>query len=104
MVFCYLFFDAGWVEHDRAELENRTEQFDIIIGDLADPVAGGPCYQLYTKSFYEHVLKPRLKDGGILVTQVRCLTQMSYTGFFARRMIKCFLSYVLVLHECFNAL
>jgi len=53
----------------RAELEKRTEQFDIIIGDLADPVAGGPCYQLYTKSFYEDVLKPRLKEGGILVTQ-----------------------------------
>ena len=59
------------VEHDRAELEKRTEQFDIIIGDLADPVAGGPCYQLYTKSFYDRILKPRLKDGGILVTQVR---------------------------------
>lgn len=53
----------------RAELEKRTEQFDIVIGDLADPVAGGPCYQLYTKSFYEHILKPRLKEGGILVTQ-----------------------------------
>lgn len=53
----------------RAELENKTEQFDIIIGDLADPVAGGPCYQLYTKSFYKCILKPRLKEGGILVTQ-----------------------------------
>lgn len=61
----------GVNEHYRAELEKRTEQFDIIIGDLADPVAGGPCYQLYTKSFYERILKPRLKDGGILVTQVR---------------------------------
>jgi thermospermine synthase len=57
-------------EHHRAELEKRTEQFDIIIGDLADPVAGGPCYQLYTKSFYERILKSRLKEGGILVTQV----------------------------------
>lgn len=31
------------------ELERSTEQFDIIIGDLADPVEGGPCYKLYTK-------------------------------------------------------
>ena len=23
--------------------------FDVIIGDLADPVFGGPCYQLYTQ-------------------------------------------------------
>lgn len=53
----------------RAELVKTTEKFDILIGDLADPVEGGPCYKLYTKSFYERVLKPRLKDGGILVTQ-----------------------------------
>lgn len=56
----------------RAELEHREEQFDIIIGDLADPLEGGPCYKLYTKSFYEFVVKPRLKQNGIFVTQV-CL-------------------------------
>jgi len=54
----------------RAELEKRKEKFDIIVGDLADPVEGGPCYQLYTKSFYEKILKPRLTDDGIFVTQV----------------------------------
>ncbi|KAG8370192.1 hypothetical protein BUALT_Bualt14G0091600 [Buddleja alternifolia] len=37
----------------RAELERREELYDVIIGDLADPIEGGPCYQLYTKSFYE---------------------------------------------------
>ena len=37
----------------RAELENRDERFHVIIGDLTDPMEGGPCYQLYTKSFYE---------------------------------------------------
>ncbi|KAF4382201.1 hypothetical protein G4B88_011530 [Cannabis sativa] len=46
----------------KAELEER-------IGDLADPVEGGPCYQLYTKSFYEKILKPKLKPNGIFVTQ-----------------------------------
>ena len=54
----------------RAELEKmREEKFDVIVGDLADPMEGGPCYQLYPRSFYEQVLKPRLHDGGIFVTQ-----------------------------------
>lgn len=54
----------------RAELEKREEKFDIIVGDLADPVEGGPCYQLYTKSFYQNILKPKLNGNGIFVTQV----------------------------------
>ncbi|GLT25621.1 hypothetical protein SLA2020_007410 [Shorea laevis] len=53
----------------KAELEKRTEKFDVIVGDLADPVEGGPCYQLYTKSFYERILKPKLNQNGIFVTQ-----------------------------------
>ncbi|KAF7817352.1 thermospermine synthase ACAULIS5 [Senna tora] len=53
----------------KAELQNRNEKFDIIVGDLADPVEGGPCYQLYTKSFYEKILKPKLSEKGIFVTQ-----------------------------------
>ncbi|XP_044463584.1 thermospermine synthase ACAULIS5-like [Mangifera indica] len=57
------------VNDAKAELEKRNEKFDIIVGDLADPVEGGPCYQLYTKSFYERILKPKLKDSGIFVTQ-----------------------------------
>ena len=42
----------------RAKLQYRDEQFDFIIGDLADPMEVGPCYQVYTKYFYELVLKP----------------------------------------------
>ncbi|KAI4373956.1 hypothetical protein MLD38_012013 [Melastoma candidum] len=53
----------------RAELESRKEWFDVIIGDLADPIEGGPCYKLYTKSFYENIIKPRLNPDGIFVTQ-----------------------------------
>ncbi|KAJ6795461.1 thermospermine synthase ACAULIS5 [Iris pallida] len=53
----------------KAELERRDEKYDIIVGDLADPMEGGPCYQLYTKSFYEQVLKPKLNRHGIFVTQ-----------------------------------
>lgn len=60
---------------DRAELAHRKEKFDVIIGDLADPVDGGPCYQLYTRSFYENVLKPRLEVGGIFVTQVHSCSE-----------------------------
>lgn len=55
----------------RAELEKSREKFDVIVGDLADPVEGGPCYQLYTKSFYQHIVKPKLNDRGVFVTQVR---------------------------------
>lgn len=34
--------------HDdaRAQLEQYPSKFDVIIGDLADPVEGGPCYQV----------------------------------------------------------
>ncbi|KAG2390196.1 Thermospermine synthase [Vigna angularis] len=53
----------------KAELVKRKERFDIIVGDLADPLEDGPCYQLYTKSFYENTLKPKLNDNGIFVTQ-----------------------------------
>ncbi|CAL0332197.1 unnamed protein product [Lupinus luteus] len=53
----------------KAELEKRKDKFDIIVGDLADPLEDGPCYQLYTKSFYEKILKPKLNDNGIFVTQ-----------------------------------
>nr|BDZ85138.1 thermospermine synthase-like protein [Selaginella moellendorffii] len=53
----------------RMQLEATSCKFDIIIGDLADPIEGGPCNQLYTKSFYQTVVKSKLRDGGIFVTQ-----------------------------------
>lgn len=30
----------------KAQLEQAEGLFDIIIGDLADPLEGGPCYQV----------------------------------------------------------
>lgn len=69
----------------RAELEKRNEKFDVIVGDLADPVEGGPCYQLYTKSFYERILKPKLNDNGIFVTQVTSLIFSFFFFFFCKR-------------------
>ena len=44
---------------------------DVIICDLSDPLDGGPCYQLYTTSFYD-MCKTKLAPGGILVTQSGC--------------------------------
>ena len=34
------------VDDARAQLEKWPGTFDVIIGDLADPVYGGPCYQV----------------------------------------------------------
>ncbi|KAG6597450.1 Thermospermine synthase ACAULIS5, partial [Cucurbita argyrosperma subsp. sororia] len=67
----------------RAELENRTEQYDVIVGDLADPIEGGPCYKLYTKSFYEYTVKPRLKQDGIFITQAGPAGIFSHTEVFS---------------------
>lgn len=67
----------------RAELQNTKDWFDIIIGDLADPIEGGPCYQLYTKSFYESIVKPRLSEDGCCVSN-QCLTDL-----FASMIYKC---------------
>ena len=53
-------------------LEDYPEgSFDVIVMDLSDPLDGGPCYQLYTTSFYE-TAKSKLKPNGILVTQSGC--------------------------------
>lgn len=67
----------------RAELESREEGSDVIIGDLADPIEGGPCYKLYTKSFYEFTVKPRLNPGGIFVTQAGPAGIFSHTEVFS---------------------
>lgn len=55
--------DAG------SQLANYPGKFDVIIGDLADPLDGGPCYQLYTNEFYRNVVLQKLNPGGIFVTQ-----------------------------------
>ena len=34
------------IDDARAQLEKAEGPFDVIIGDLADPVFGGPCYQV----------------------------------------------------------
>ncbi|KAL3655764.1 amp-CoA ligase [Castilleja foliolosa] len=64
-------------------LEERDEKFDIIVGDLADPVEGGPCYQLYTKSFYQNILKPKLTQNGIFITQAGPAGVFTHTEVFS---------------------
>jgi thermospermine synthase len=44
-------------------------RFDVIISDLADPLAGGPCYQLFTQEFFTRLLNNHLNPGGLFVTQ-----------------------------------
>jgi len=56
------------IEDAKKVLEEATEKFDVIIMDLDDPLEGGPCYQLYTKEFYE-MCKTKLNPGGVLITQ-----------------------------------
>lgn len=53
----------------RAQLEAWPHSFDVIIGDLADPLDGGPCYQLYTQEFYRNVVLKKLNPGGVFITQ-----------------------------------
>ncbi|DBA83855.1 hypothetical protein WJX77_008056 [Trebouxia sp. C0004] len=53
----------------KAQLQQCQGTFDVIVADLADPVYGGPCYQLYTQDFYRDVVKPKLSPDGIFVTQ-----------------------------------
>ena len=57
------------IDDARKQLVDAEGLFDVIIGDLADPVFGGPCYQLYTQEFYRDVVAKKLAPGGIFVTQ-----------------------------------
>lgn len=58
-----LVFDDG-----RRFMERTDEVFDVVIVDSVDPVEGTLSIGLYTKEFYE-VVKERLGDDGVLVTQ-----------------------------------
>ncbi|MGC9071243.1 MAG: fused MFS/spermidine synthase [Acidilobus sp.] len=49
-------------------LNTTSEKFDVIIGDLVDPEAGGPAWRLYTKETYQ-LVRSRLNPGGVFVTQ-----------------------------------
>ena len=47
-------FKCNLQRYTKAGLEECPDaSIDVIICDLSDPLDGGPCYQLYTTSFYE---------------------------------------------------
>ena len=52
----------------RKYLEGSDDKFDVIIIDLADPLAQGPARLLYTQEFYQ-VVKQKLEPGGIMSVQ-----------------------------------
>ena len=52
----------------RGYLEEETDEFDVIIIDLVDPLEGGPARLLYTKEFYRAVGR-RLGPNGIMSVQ-----------------------------------
>ncbi len=49
-------------------LDTTSEQWDIIISDLSDPIEEGPSFQLFTKEYFEK-LKKVLAPGGYVVIQ-----------------------------------
>ena len=55
-------------EDARAYLENCSQQFDVMVMDLVDPLEGGTAYLLYTEEYYR-IAKAKLTPGGVLVTQ-----------------------------------
>jgi spermidine synthase len=52
----------------RQALADSQEQFDAIIVDITDPLAGGPSYRLFTREFYD-LVAARLSPRGALAVQ-----------------------------------
>jgi len=52
----------------RKYLEESNDEFDVIIIDLADPLAQGPARLLYTQEFYK-IVEQRLRTNGIMSVQ-----------------------------------
>ncbi|MEW5784786.1 MAG: polyamine aminopropyltransferase [Bacillota bacterium] len=52
----------------RQYLEDHADRFDVIIGDLPEPVEAGPAQKLFTRQFYQ-LINRRLNEGGILALQ-----------------------------------
>jgi len=72
-------WDIAWVDEDpRFELvvddakkyieEYKGDKFDVVIMDIADPIAAGPGIALYYTDFYKD-LKTKLNPGFVFVTQ-----------------------------------
>eukprot|EP00189_Rhodosorus_marinus_P011875 CAMPEP_0184740456 /NCGR_PEP_ID=MMETSP0315-20130426/3476_1 /TAXON_ID=101924 /ORGANISM="Rhodosorus marinus, Strain UTEX LB 2760" /LENGTH=302 /DNA_ID=CAMNT_0027210143 /DNA_START=129 /DNA_END=1037 /DNA_ORIENTATION=+ len=49
-------------------IDETDEKYDVIIGDLTDPIENSPSIELFTRSFYEKI-KQCLNESGVYVTQ-----------------------------------
>jgi len=52
----------------KAYVESTAERFDVVIGDLTEPLEDSPSYGLHTVSFYEKI-RDRLAPGGVYALQ-----------------------------------
>ncbi len=52
----------------KAYVESSTEQFEVIVGDLTEPLEDSPSYGLHTVGFYRRI-KERLAPGGVYALQ-----------------------------------
>jgi len=66
----------------RKYLEESDDKFDVIIIDLADPLAQGPARLLYTQEFYQ-IVKRRLKPDGIMSVQAESAEWANLNNFTA---------------------
>ncbi|MCS6793753.1 MAG: fused MFS/spermidine synthase [Oscillatoriaceae bacterium SKYG93] len=48
-------------------LDTTTEQWDVVISDLSDPIESGPSFQLFTKEYFEKVRRVLLPDGFFVI-------------------------------------
>src|SRR5262249_16462515 len=49
-------------------LEKAAADFDVIVVDVTDPLAGGPSYRIFTREFYQ-LARARLRPGGLISVQ-----------------------------------
>ena len=66
----------------RKYLEGSSDKFDVVIIDLADPLAQGPARLLYTQEFY-HMIKQRLQPNGIVSVQAESADWVDLQNFTA---------------------
>ena len=76
-------YSCGAFDDPRAELvitdalnwlEKSEEKFDVIVGDLTDPLPQAPSHGLYSVPFFKNLITNRLNEGGLFVTQSSRIT------------------------------
>ncbi|MGF1481112.1 MAG: fused MFS/spermidine synthase [Cyanophyceae cyanobacterium] len=59
-------------------LEHTSEQWDLIISDLSDPIEEGPSFALFTQEYF-HKLKQALAPGGYVAVQAGPVSPIGLT-------------------------